>query len=130
MSEEGYVFLIMAFILLALLIIAVYLYYKKSSETIEPSRCPQVSSNYGAIPGKSGKSVFLCGNNGTSECSFTINSLTDAIKTCNNYLNVCRSFSYSPSLKNMKFISDKNSDTLLTNNNYDTYMLQFNIIIE
>lgn len=124
MSEEGYVFLILFFILLALFIVGIYFYFKKSAELIDPSRCPIVQGNYGVQPLKSGTSVFRCGTNGTSECSFTVRSLNEAITTCNNYLNICQGFSYSPSTQNMRFI---NNSALADSTIYDTYRLQFHV---
>lgn len=127
MSDEGYAFLIMGFVLLVILIIGVFLYYKKSSELIEPSRCPVINGVYGANPGKAGSSVFSCGKNGVSECTFNnINTLTDAQNLCNNYLNVCTAFSYSPSLGVVRFVNRN----LVASTTFDTYILQHNTTIE
>jgi hypothetical protein len=124
MTDTEYGFLFLACVLLVVVVIGVFLYFKKSAELIEPSRCPVVRGTYGVNPGKVGTSLFMCGTNFTSECVFDgISSLANAIALCNNYINVCKIFSYSPALGTVRFVND----TLVNSTVFDTYSLQYNV---
>lgn len=57
--------------------------------------CPIIEGEFAVRPATTGKSLFVCGSNSKQECTFTVNTLSDAIGLCKNYINVCAQFSYT-----------------------------------
>ncbi len=128
MNDVTYAFIIISFLLLGVVIVGVYLYFKQSSQLIKPSQCPLTKGIYGSNPGQLGsKILYQCGSNSNQQCSFSsINTLAGATTLCNSYINVCKAFSYSPTTGNVLFIDP--SSILGSSSIYDTYILQYNTI--
>ena len=125
MDKGGYVFLILSCVLFIALIVGTFLYYRVSTELIEPDRCPVIGGSYGVTPSVIGRTINVCGQDGKTECVFnTIPDLQSAIKLCNSYLNVCRSFSFSPTTKIVRFVD---ASTTSASTTYDTYSLQYRV---
>ncbi len=79
-----------------LAIILVFLYFSKTSYTIDPSDCPGSSGRYSVLTGKGGSIVESCyGNNGSDgPCVFPTESLYSAFQICDNNPQTCQLFSF------------------------------------
>lgn len=90
---------------------------------------PVIEGEYAVRPSTTGKSLFVCGSNSKQECTFTVNTLSDAISLCKNYINVCSQFSYTLVSGNqgniVKFID---YDGMTSSNSTDVYIYQPGII--
>lgn len=126
MNDVTYAFIIISFLLLGVVVIGVYLYFKQSSELISPGQCPIVHGLFGSNAGKiGGKILYQCGASSTQQCSFNgITTLSAATNLCNAYINLCKAFSFSPSTGNVLFIDP--GSVLSSSSIYDTYLLQYN----
>ena len=89
---------------------------------IDPKYCPQVKGFYGVTTNKSIKIVNSCGQTKSESCVFyNVNTLNDAVITCNIITDICTSFTYSENTKIMNIVSDVDQGT----GDYNIYTRQY-----
>lgn len=96
-SPNGRVVLIILLVTSVLFFIAfvitLFVYFYQLSNLISVSDCPAAVNNYGVLPATTGTPLNSC--NGAT-CTFTANTLQDAVNQCNSQPAVCSQFVWEP----------------------------------
>ena len=111
-----------------------YIYYttKNRSEYIKADKCNQnqgefaVQAGYNSGSIKKNCSQGTSGNSGgISECTFSVNSLSDAILKCNENFDNCTKFVYNSRTGVMSFLNDRY--TTSPSETHNIYLRQYSV---
>lgn len=95
----------------------IYISVKLNSERIEPNQCPTSKGEYGVTTGTSYRNgdalaiIKECGPRGDSDCSFEVNSVSEAITYCNSFAHICDAIVLSNSGKQAYIVDTKATRT-------------------
>lgn len=79
-----------------------------------------IKGDYAAVPARTGNSLYVCGSNSSSICSFQVQNLNEAINICDRYLNICRQFA----LTNNGIMTFVDGNNFTENPNSNIYIYQ------
>lgn len=91
---------IAVFILLVLSVYFIYTSVSTQSRYIDPNKCSKQNTEFGVTPSTVGNTILNnCGTSNDQPCTFSnISNLSQAIGKCNQFANICNSFSYAPGI--------------------------------
>ena len=122
MSREVIYVSLIFFLLLAIILVIVFTQNEKKDH-IHVSECSKPKGEYAVDPGfQSTDIIRTCGADGSSPCSFRVNSLKDAVDVCNRNPDKCYRFMYDNKRNIITFIND--TTNLTSNINSDVFTRQ------